>query len=202
MSYGIHKINIGEKLSTYCIAKCAMSELKAIALHEKTGKWFQEGEIEHTIMRNGMYRNSSDGIITFAVWRDPFDRLVSFYYNKVVNPNTFEKYKKRNGWGKSDIGFDELMEFVRKHLQKPIQLNADEHVRRQSDYYKIDDVDFIVKIEDLTDFLKSYGVEVPEKNINASVKGDDNFEGYRKEIEDLYKADYDILKSDKIWKHI
>jgi len=92
-----------------------------------------------------------------------------------------------------DNSFDRFMEFVRFELGKKNPLSQDEHIRRQSDYYHPEDVDYIVPIHKLNQFLEEHGVPVLKKSANETSVGfrltDRN---HIEEIKELYKADYKI----------
>ena len=85
------------------------------------------------------------------------------------------------------------MEFVRFELGKSNPVYQDEHIRRQSDYYRPEDVDYIVPIHKLNQFLEEHGVPVLKKSANeTSVKFQLTDWNYIEEIRELYKADYEM----------
>ena len=90
------------------------------------------------------------------------------------------------------------MKFVRFELDKKCIILQDEHIRRQSDFYSPDDVDFIVPIKKLDTFLQKYNVPIQyglKNSTHVDFKLDN--EEYINEIRELYKADYEILNSTK-----
>ena len=94
--------------------------------------------------------------------------------------------------------FDHFMMFVRFELDKKCIILQDEHIRRQSDFYSPDDVDFIVPIKKLDTFLQKYNVPIQyglKNSTHVDFKLDN--EEYINEIRELYRADYEILNSTK-----
>lgn len=86
------------------------------------------------------------------------------------------------------------MEFVRFELGKNNPLYQDEHIRRQSDYYNSEDVDYIVSIEKIDAFLQEYDIPLIKENTNPShTKFALIDTDYIAEIKELYKSDYQIL---------
>lgn len=133
----------------------------------------------------------SGKMIKFAVWRDPVERLVSCYKHFCLEKaNRF--YFQYLALYK-DNSFDRFMEFVRFELGKSNPVYQDEHIRRQSDYYRPEDVDYIVPIYKLNQFLEEHGVPVLKKSANeTSVKFQLTDRNHIEEIKELYKADYEI----------
>ena len=85
------------------------------------------------------------------------------------------------------------MEFVRFELGKSNPVYQDEHIRRQSDYYRPEDVDYIVPIHKLNQFLEEHDVLVLKKSANeTSVKFQLTDRNHIEEIKELYKTDYEI----------
>lgn len=130
-------------------------------------------------------------MIKFAVWRDPVERLVSCYkYFCIEKTNRFY-FRFLNLY--DDCSFDRFMEFVRFELGKSNPVFQDEHIRKQSDYYSAEDVDYIVPIQKLNQFLEEHNVPLLEKSANeTSVKFQLENLDYITEIKELYKSDYEI----------
>lgn len=86
------------------------------------------------------------------------------------------------------------MEYVRFELGKADPLYQDEHIRRQSDYYAKEDVDYIVPLKKLDAFLKEHDIPLVKETTNDShTKFELTNAEYIEEIKQLYKADYLIL---------
>lgn len=130
-------------------------------------------------------------MIKFAIWRDPVERLVSCYKHFCLEKT--DRFYFHYLALFEDNSFDRFMEFVRFELGKKNPLSQDEHIRRQSDYYRPEDVDYIVPIHKLNQFLEEHGVHVLKKSANeTSVKFQLTDRNYIEEIKELYKADYEI----------
>lgn len=130
-------------------------------------------------------------MIKFAVWRDPVERLVSCYKHFCLERADHSYFRFLALY--EDDSFDRFMEFVRFELGKKNPLYQDEHIRRQSDYYRPEDVDYIVPIYKLNQFLEEHGVLVLKKSANeTSVKFQLTDRNHIEEIKELYKTDYEI----------
>jgi glycosyltransferase involved in cell wall biosynthesis len=77
--------------------------------------------------------------LKFAVYRDPVDRFLSLYANRVA---------------KGHSSLERFRRFAEKELRKP-SLLQDEDIRPQGLYYQPEDVDCVVALEDLDSFLRS-----------------------------------------------
>lgn len=133
----------------------------------------------------------SGKMIKFAVWRDPVERLVSCYKHFCLEKANRFYFRYLALF--EDNSFDRFMEFVRFELGKSNPVYQDEHIRRQSDYYRPEDVDYIVPIYKLNQFLEEHGVPVLKKSANeTSVKFQLTDRNHIEEIKELYKADYEI----------
>lgn len=186
------------------ISKNAVTYLRSIAIYAKTGYIIKEEDKIHdwtgTDPKNGYlypidtYKQTrGKDIVKFAVWRDPVERLISCY-----------KYFCLEKWYRHyfyfldlyrNPSFEHFMQFVRFELSKSDPLFQDEHIRKQSDFYSPSDVDFIVPIEKLDTFLKSYNIPLKDTTKNSThCEFKLENEEYINEIRELYKADYELLK--------
>lgn len=185
------------------IAKNAVTHLKNIVVSSKYG-FYPEGEEVHSFIGyNDMSpylcpvtkmkeRESESGkLIKFAVWRDPVERLVSCYKHFCLERTSHYYYSLLGVY--ENNSFDYFMSVVRLELSKKDPLYQDEHIRRQSDYYSLEDVDYIVPIHKLNQFLEEHGVPVLRKSANeTSVKFELTDPDYIAEIQSLYRSDYEI----------
>lgn len=97
----------------------------------------------------------------FAFVRNPWDRVVSCYFNKVV---TQGHYAFRECFGK---GFEYFVEFIsRQNLAM-----ADAHIRLQTQLIPLDQIDFIGRLENFNEdllyvlsVLNLHQVNIPHKN--------------------------------------
>ena len=202
-------ILIGNQAMSVCIAKAACSNIKAIAIYDKTGVWHDETpDIMHKLSEeNGLLASIGklrghypEGVLRFAVYNDPYKRLISIFQDKVKGPNTLLYYDRLGT--KFDKSFAYFMTVVRHELEKSDPLQMDDHIRRQTDYYTEDDVDYIVPIQYLDDFLREHNLPLPPRHVNVSKKPKDysEFEPFREEIQRLYARDYELLKSKKLYR--
>lgn len=133
----------------------------------------------------------SGRMLKFAVWRDPVERLVSCYKHFCLQKANRFYFHYLALY--EDNSFDRFLEFVRFELGKKNPLSQDEHIRRQSDYYRSEDVDYIVPIYKLNQFLEEHDVSVLKKSTNETyVKFQLIDRNHIEEIKELYKADYEI----------
>lgn len=186
------------------IAKNAVTHLKNIVVSSKFGFYPEGEEVHNYIGYNDMSpylcpvlkikeRECRSGkLIKFAVWRDPVERLVSCYKHFCLERTSHYYYSLLGVY--ENNSFDYFMSIVRLELSKKDPLYQDEHIRRQSDYYRPEDVDYIVPIHKLNQFLKEHGVPILKKSANeTSVRFQLTDPNYISEIKELYKSDYAII---------
>lgn len=185
------------------IAKNAVTHLKNIVVSSKYG-FYPDGEEVHNfigyndfspylcpVVKMKEREDETGKLIKFAVWRDPVERLVSCYKHFCLE-RTSHYYFSLLGVYENN-SFDYFMSVVRLELSKKDPLYQDEHIRRQSDYYRPEDVDYIVPIHKLNQFLEEQGVPLLKKSANeTSVKFQLTDPDYIAEIKNLYKSDYEI----------
>ncbi|GAA3569475.1 sulfotransferase family 2 domain-containing protein [Snuella lapsa] len=189
------------------ISKNACTFLKKIAIYNKTGDWLDESQfkVHSTIGYNSNKSNylftneelkafekeSREKIYRFAIWRDPIHRIESSY--KLFCMERELRYYFIYLDINKDIPFERFIEFIRFELGKENPLFIDEHIRKQVDYLKENEVDEIVHINDLFPFLRSKGISFIEEKSNKTKA---NFqlenEAFINDIKALYKDDYKI----------
>jgi hypothetical protein len=94
---------------------------------------------------------SYENYARFAVYRDPVERFMSCYQNKVLSPTWHPYYMF---WKLEGLPLDDFITFAEKALCNPDPQTIDEHLRPQSRYYSQEDVQYIVPIQKLPIFLK------------------------------------------------
>lgn len=192
------------KLAFVAIAKNAVTYLKNLAVYTNTGV-LPAGMDSHRIVgykepspylcplsRMKQLENQAGAFTKFAVWRDPVERLVSCYklFCLEKEPRLYFHYLNLN----RDSGFDRFMQFVEFELGKKDPVFQDEHIRRQCDYYRPDQVDYIVPIRKLRDFLQEQGIAQPEQAANVThVPFRLENEAHIRRIRELYSDDYLII---------
>lgn len=193
----------GANMAFVAIAKNAVTLLKQLAVYSKTNyKTKNEDEIHQLVgytERNGYLLSVAKSeelqrknIIRFAVWRDPVERLISCYKYFILEKNNRIYFSYLHLY--QEPSFDRFLEFVRFELSKTDPSYQDEHIRRQSDFYSLNDVDFVVPINKINNFLEEYGVRLLNEKINTTsidFKLDDLDQ--INEIKHLYSRDYDII---------
>lgn len=184
------------------ISKNAVTTLKNITIYAKEGAIPEDEFATHDYIGyspyNGFlvpvdemppYEALYGKYLKFAVWRDPVKRLVSVY-------RCFMLEKARRVYFNylglyTNPSFERFMQFVEFELQKENPLYQDEHIRRQSDYYSKEDVDYIVPVEELDDFLIAHGIPVlPEKSNVSSLPFILKDEDLICKIQEWYQKDY------------
>lgn len=186
------------------ISKNGVTFLKNVAIFDKYGYIPETEDETHAIVGNSpelgflytfeqikQYEQENGALLKFAVWRDPVERLVSCYKYFILEKE-YRNYFCYLGLYE-DNSFDRFMEFVEFELKKTNPLFQDEHFRRQSDCYRPEDVDYIVPIRKLNQFLAEHGVELQEDKANETkVHFEFPCEKWEKRIKELYAADYEI----------
>lgn len=188
-----------------CISKNGCTSLKRISLYNMNGNLLSDEQQIHDAIGYSSYskflvpvemmpdyENRNGKLLKFAVWRDPVERLVSTYkwfiLEKNFNPY-FQWLDFYNG-----CSFERFLSFVDFELSKVNPYNQDEHIRKQSNYYKSNDVDVIVPIDKLDVFLSQINLPVFGA-LNNSIS---NMFAVPKEqidmIHKLYEQDYWFIK--------
>lgn len=187
------------------IFKNGVTHLKALAVYSKTGYYPEDVNEAHDLIgydeTNGYLclvsrikdlEKKKGPLLKFAVWRDPIERLISNYKYFCLE-GVYRRYFELVGLYK-DTSFERFMEFVRFELGKSDPLYQDEHIRKQSDYYNKEDIDYIVPLNKLNLFLGEHGISLVKKTVNAtSVDFELKDIDYITEIKELYKTDYDLV---------
>jgi len=172
-------------------------ELKGLAIHDYFG---YKNEGNKRIETSEIDDQRFDSFVKFAVYRDPVERLISLYLDKVSPLRNKEKVNRRYFESVNLIGvnFSSFFRFTKRELKKQIAFQ-DEHIRKQSDNYKPEDVDYIVPIKHLNCFMKDVvKVEIPKKE-NKSNPAEIPIRFISK-IEKLYKEDYKLLDASNVYK--
>lgn len=179
---------IKDNLYFVVISKNACTSIKKYILDKKNIKCYDFklihdliGYIENELLTLVKNKNKINGI-KFAIYRDPIDRAISSY--KHLKYKDFDRNYILNS-------FDDYIKLCETHLNKNY-INCDEHIRRQSDYYKEDDVDYVINIKILNDFLKKFNININIENESPKIP----IELSKSQIsilKKLYKNDYNIL---------
>ncbi len=132
------------------------------------------------------------GYLRFVIYRDPVSRFLSTYHNKVLwppEPHRFFTKARLEG-----SPFDPFLDVVEEMLTRiPDPLHIDEHIRPQRRCFEPEDVDYIVPIEALAQFLEeklqlTYPARHNEHTGLRIVPSAAQIERIRR----LYREDYEI----------
>lgn len=168
--------NACTSIKKYILDKYNIKYTNFYDLHKKIG--FTENYFL-TLVSN---KDKLNGI-KFAIYRDPLSRAISSYKHM--------KYKEQYR-GYNINNFNEYIDLCKTHLNYNNPINCDEHIRRQSDYYKKDDVNYVIDINILNEFLKLFNVDIGFENISEDFPIEITNEQISI-IRELYKNDYEIL---------
>lgn len=138
------------------------------------------------------------GYFKFAFVRNPWDRLVSCWINKVVNTNLFNF---------SDSQLLEMRTFRNfvKFVESQNIEDCDPHLRLQQKFIDLNNVDFVGRFEnfeeDLSKTIKFIGIEsvtIPHKNASAKrLHYREYYEGDLTErVAEIYRKDINIFHYD------
>ena len=192
------------------VAKCGVTTIKqVIAEHE--GIKYQTVHDLHKVFGTHSDKKLAvridqdlmgDDYRRVAVWRDPVQRFMSWYRDKVLKPK--QPYVFQTALA---VQHDEerLLEFVKFELNKVDPEWMDEHLRPQSDYYQAQNIDLVVELKDLNRYLKKVGAlkKEPKKfNVTNKQEANDLSPWLKKKIKQLYAADYRLHREvkPKIWQ--
>lgn len=141
------------------------------------------------------YEKSHGQLLKFAVWRDPIERLVSAYKWFILAGENRVYFKWVNLY--QNCSFDRFIDFAAFELGKSDPENQDEHIRRQSDYYRAEDVDVIVPLEKLDTFLLHNRLLVLQQLNETADRRFDATDRQKERIRALYEQDYRFMEANR-----
>ena len=170
-------------------------------VHECFG-YSYDGEVRIPLTDGEKYGTSV--YIKFAVYRNPVERFLSVYYDKVSPQRSSQNVARRyfSDCGVIGSNLDTFIEFTERELKKDSSLLQDEHLRRQSAFYHPSNVDYIVPIEVLNTFLhERLGINIREYS-NRSSRSEHSIltVTQKDQIKALYKDDYDLLMAGNVYQ--
>ena len=183
------KVDYEYKFAFPIVAKCASTQMREWVMADNVSHRPQDqiakGRINVRFDSVGSVNDVPEGFIKFAIYRDPIER----FYSACHFP----------GYDANEV----IKEFTGYTL--PNGICKDQHMRRQSDYYKLSEVDYVVKLEDLNTFLDTmFNYNTESRRIHKHPVFEDVdltlSEDEMKIVKDYYAADWEIAKSDKVWK--
>lgn len=181
-------VNDDYKFVWFRVAKAGTTTIRNIFSKNKVEFSTYNQEPQFYNLKN--YKN----YFKFAFVRNPWDRVVSCYFQKVVNKNpAFQHY-----YGEC---FDKNFEYFVNFIAKKDLLHADRHIRPQSSLIPVHDVDFIGRLEtfsqDLSYVLSVIDIpdqEIPKKNATAHKHYSEYYNERTKQIiADKYKDDIEAF---------
>ena len=164
-----------------------------LAYHEKD-KDYCTGK---TINGNNSKEFDPSNYKMIYIWRDPFERFISLYNDKIKNDLWFS-YK--NAGINKNISFEDFLSFAEYNITNSNGL-IEEHIRPQSDYYGTK-IDYVVPINNLKSFILEKNISNDISLINSYKHSIEEYNKYRDRIYKLYERDLDILNiyKDKIYQ--
>ena len=169
------------------------------AIHEFFG-YSLDGKTRIPLISNE--RPATHEYTRFAVYRDPVERFLSVYNDKVSPARSAGKAVRKYfaSCGVIDSDIDTFLCFTENELQKSDPLLQDEHLRPQSSFYEPENVDWVVPIESLDSFLMKHLDIDTGSRYNKSGQTTHLTEAQLNILNTLYKDDYDILKAENFYK--
>lgn len=186
------------------IAKNASTTLKHIMYREEFGADTQEVPAEiHRFWGWGPHADRAiethkakdveaySGYTRFAIYRDPVSRFLSAYHNMVLYskvPHEFFVENRLEG-----MALDHFIDVTATILKMNNPLHIDEHLRPQAWQYRPDDVDYIVPLESMSDFLESrFGIQPGPVHNKTRLPRISASEQQLERIREIYACDYAI----------
>jgi len=137
----------------------------------------------------------------FAIYRDPVERFLSVYNDKVSPTRSpgkaFRQYFAAHGVIDSDI--NTFLQFTERELQKSDPLLQDEHLRPQSFFYDPRILDWVVPIDYLDAFLMEQLNIDTGRRFNKSGHALSLTRKQTDKLTSIYKDDFDILNAANLY---
>lgn len=131
------------------------------------------------------------GYTRFAIYRDPVSRFLSAYHNMVLYAKVPHEYYVENRL--EGMGLDHFIDVTATILKMNNPLHIDEHLRPQAWQYCPEDVDYIVPIESMSDFLESrFGIQPGPVHNKTSLPRISATGQQLDRIREIYACDYAI----------
>lgn len=164
------------------VSKNAVTFLKKVARHNALGRWPDDTVDVHRAIG---YSEESSFLVkvahwrqwqrehgprrVFAVWRDPVERIESTYALFCLAGAPHDYFSMLGL--QRDPSLERFFAFLEWEWSKTDPLLQDEHVRAQVDYYGPGDVDDVVSLGALHDYLRDRGIDFRPERSNASGQG-------------------------------
>lgn len=124
------------------------------------------------------------------IYRDPFERFVSLYNDKILKKLWFS-YKDTGLT--QQTSFEDFIGFAKYQIKKaPTESKIEEHIRPQHISYTTR-VDYFVPIEKLNNFIKEFDICDDLSIIHSHPHNISEYEKYRDTIYEMYNDDLNLL---------
>lgn len=131
------------------------------------------------------------GYTRFAVYRDPVSRFMSTYHNRVIYNGIAHPFYIGNRL--EGMGLEQFINVVEALIRIENPLHIDEHLRPQSWCYEPGDIDYIVPIESLSEFLQvKFGISPRPRHNTTALPRIHPTRQQRERIHKIYACDYAI----------
>ncbi len=190
-------------LAFVAISKNAVTFLKKVAVVHQTGVWLPGFFGVHAAVG---YTDASPYLVKvedmpayearhgarrkFAVWRSPVGRMESTYRLFCAQGTHRENFLM------AGLQFEpsaaRFISYAQREWAKPDPLWQDEHLRRQVDYFGPDQVDDVVSLPALHDYLSDHGARFVKELSNATSSAPVYDDRQVELIQEHYRADYEI----------
>ena len=166
----------------FLIHKNGISSILSV-LREETQREIDE---DYTIYSSSKYKNH----FKFCFIRNPWDRLVSCYSNKVVRKKLFSEC-----WDKD---FDYFVDYVSR--QNLSLKTTDNHIRLQASQFPVNNIDHIARFENFNseyNFIINEKLKLNREIVSANKSRHDHYtelynDSSRKIVTQIYKPDIEI----------
>lgn len=193
-----------EKWAAVCIAKNACTSLKQVVLAHSGLQTNDLATIHNAIGYDSNSRffhpvrsGKPVGLLSFAIWRDPISRLASIYRHFGLDGFQLDRLAHLK-----HQGFDAWVDYAAQEVKRPV-LEQDEHLRRQCDYYSVDDVDVVVHLKNVSDFFRSKSWSALSRE-NQSIAEFEMTPAQAERVAEIYSDDLTLLKTaerkGKVWQ--
>ena len=196
----------------FFIPKVACTTIRNLLARAEGLEWHHPWDVVQTKFKYTTLEQSTNkkynGYFKFAFVRNPWDRLVSCYFDKVVGSRSMSnnrvikngEYKAFKQQYKRDFKTMTFPEFAEMVSQLDEE-SSNGHFRSQYTYLHVDELDFIGRFEnlqnDLSKLKQRFNISVEEKHLLKS--SHKNYKQYydkklKNMIANRYKKDIDLFK--------
>lgn len=180
-------------------------ELSQKMIHRLTG-FNTDGKLR---IKASEMKNLDDSFLKFAVYRDPVERALSFYKEKIYNRGSSQYMAIIDAIDHPGTSFDKFIQYLKDNSKNFSTEHTDPHIIPQALCLKDSSIDYLVPIEKLNSFLEEKRGISPQPAQNKSYRESKNFMDTIKQedidiIKNIYSDDYQLLEiyKDKIFSEM